>query len=219
MSQLAISTSITSAGKKPGIRSNCCRRGSKPPYWVIERNTILARLLIRQGEYADAEQYLQELLQRFEKSSTWYTTSRIHFAYGNLHLARHEYDESFTSFLTAKRHAKTAGNSAIHPDKLACIYKLGRVALARDDIPEAIVQFRKALTKLDLTTMIESHRARVCFMLSEALVVPGLRQNFEEARKLRQEAVEIYRMMRPKIEITRDLTEDMFDGLICGELR
>ena len=191
---------------------------AKQPYWVMERNSF-ARILIRQGEYADAERYLQELLQQFENSSTWHTTVRIQFAYGNLHLARHEYPQSFTSFLKAKRDAKVAGNSAIHPDKIACIYKLGRVALAQDDIAGAIVQFRKALAKLDLTTMIESHRARVCFMLAETLAMPGPSQNFQEAGELRQEAMDIFRMMRPKVKVTGDLTEEMFDGLICGELR
>ena len=191
----------------------------KPPFWVVERNSILARILIRQGEYNDAEKYLQELLQRFETSSTWYITARIHFTYGNLYLARHEYDKSIKSFLTAKRHAKTTGNAEIHPDKITCIYKLGRVALAQSNIHEAIEQFRKALTKLDLTTMIESHRARTCFMLSEALAVPGPKQVLEEAAKLRQEALEIFRMMRPKLALADEMTEDMFDGLICGELR
>lgn len=77
--------------------------------------------------------------------------------------------------------------------------------------------FRKALVKLDLTTMTESLRARVSFMLSEVLRQPGPEQNVEEASELRAKAVEIFKFMRPGVDVPTELSEGLFDKLISGQ--
>ena len=48
---------------------------SPQPYWMLEWNCSLARVLIRQGKYSEAEAHLQNLVATFEGTSKWYITS------------------------------------------------------------------------------------------------------------------------------------------------
>ncbi|MCJ1244871.1 hypothetical protein MMC30_002072 [Trapelia coarctata] len=204
-------------GQKAAEIVNSIPSSSQPPYWMTEWNCSLSRVLIKQGKYDDAEAHLKDLLHLFEGTPKWYITSLICFAYGNLHLARHEYAESYAMFEKTKKLVKEVGNSKLHPDKVACIYKMGRVGLAQGDRRKAIAWFCKALRKLDHTTMTESHRARVSFMLSEVLRQPGPEQNLQEAAELRAKAVEIFKFMRPRVDVPTELSEGMFDRLVSGQ--
>ncbi|KAL7788775.1 P-loop containing nucleoside triphosphate hydrolase protein [Trichoderma afarasin] len=183
-----------------------------------KRELVFSRLLLATGRLEEAKDLFPSLLQYFESIKNWFLIGHLFITWGNYHFAVRDFQNSRKCFLHALKQYEEVGKVMYHPDAIACLYKIGRVALEDGDLSYAIEKFRETTRRLQLTDPMSPQIGRVYFMLIKALRKMGV-DNTGEMGKLEKGIRDIVRTLKPQHDFSVEITETLLDSLVCGIIR
>ncbi|KAL7784962.1 P-loop containing nucleoside triphosphate hydrolase protein [Trichoderma ceciliae] len=186
---------------------------------VKKRDLAASRLLLATGRLEDAKDLFPGLLEYFQRIDNWFLIGQLLIPWGNYYYAIKDFRTSKEKFLEALKQYEEVGQVKYHPDAIACLYKIGRVALEEGDAAYAIERLREALKRLRLTDPTNPQIGRVCFMLGKALLMTDAIANKDEIEKLEREVWDILQTLRPQRDVSTGITEALLDSLVRGVIR
>ncbi|KGO70255.1 Tetratricopeptide-like helical [Penicillium italicum] len=150
----------------------------------------LARNALHSGDAALAKPLLEEQLDFYEKTKSWWMITHVHFILGNLYLAEGDLISSVGHFSKARTTLNDA-KAGTQNTMAMILYKLGFLSLKLGDPSKAIELLRESLSISALHSLIPCEKARTLFMLSEALCAQGIPGSPKRSRDVAEEAQKI----------------------------
>ncbi|KAL7907170.1 hypothetical protein GGI35DRAFT_486961 [Trichoderma velutinum] len=183
-----------------------------------KRELIRSRLLLATGRLEEARTLFLVLSHYFESIKNWYFIGHLSIIWGNYCFHMRDFKESINGFSYALQQYEKVGKVVCHSDAVACLYKIGRVALEVGNLDYAIEAFREAIRRLQLTDPMSSQFGRIYFMLATALKKTD-GDNTNEIGELENKIRDIVQALRPQQNLSAGITEDLLDSLVYGIIR
>ncbi|TRX98997.1 hypothetical protein FHL15_000339 [Xylaria flabelliformis] len=142
----------------------------------------LQRNAIQSGRNIPPLSELQETVDFFEASISWWMKGHAYLVLGNLFLELKRYDDASAAYSTAIDTLSDEGRASKQPATAMVLYKLGYVAYQKSEFYEAAAIFRKSIAISELYPAIPAEQARTQFMLAKALHLIGQPKAAEEAK-------------------------------------
>ncbi|RWA10872.1 hypothetical protein EKO27_g4237 [Xylaria grammica] len=146
----------------------------------------LQRNAIQSGRNIPPLSEVQETVDIFRASISWWMEGHAYLVLGNLYVKLDKYDEASAAYATARDTLSDEGRASKQPATAMVLYKLGYVAYKKSQYPDAIDFFRKSTAISELYPAIPAEQARTQFMLAKALhqvAQPGAAEEAERKVK------------------------------------
>ncbi|EHK23902.1 uncharacterized protein TRIVIDRAFT_221152 [Trichoderma virens Gv29-8] len=105
---------------------------------IKKRLLTLARILVATNKLEEAQILFPGLLEYFKNIESWLLIGHLSIVWGNYYFAKEDFQSGHEKFSHALKQYEEIGKVKYHPEAVACLYKLGRVAFAEKNMKDAM---------------------------------------------------------------------------------
>ncbi|KAL6719942.1 hypothetical protein ACLMJK_001863 [Lecanora helva] len=177
----------------------------------------MGRSLWKTNQKSEAWKRLDFAIAAFEFSGNWYLLSHAHLLVGTFHRESGDLGNAEHHYQLARDIMTADGHAPYQFTTSAILYKLGCVALQREDVDRAINFLRDSLAIAELRAVADGDRARVMHKLAEALQTQHAEGT--EANEMMMAARQLRKNLEGPLYDENDQSEIAYDKIVCGNFR